>query len=103
MLRFLKKRWEQPRKSSQKPVPLENPTQQIIDTSADWGVDSDGEYRLRQISELMKPMGLIRLSGRYQPRKAFPDRDSEREGWGSTASRVEHFNPDSWVRGWQRK
>ena len=80
MLRFLEKQLKKPRKSSRKPVPLENPTQQIIDSGAKCGVDLDGEYLLRDISELMKQMGLIRLSPRHRPRKGFPDRDSEREG-----------------------
>ena len=60
MLRFLKKH----RKSSKQPTPLENPTHQITDTEAecggDCGEDPEGEYRLRERSELMRPMGLIR-------------------------------------------
>lgn len=59
MLHFLKKRLGKSRKSSQKLAPLENPTYQTIDTDAECGRDSDGEYRSGEISELMKPMGFI--------------------------------------------
>ena len=56
MVRFLKKLW----KPSKKPVPLENPTHQITDVSAERDRDSGGEYCSRKISELTRPMELIR-------------------------------------------
>lgn len=56
MLRFLKKH----RKSHKKPVPPENPTHQTTDISAERGSDLEGEYCLRKISGLIRPVGLIR-------------------------------------------
>jgi hypothetical protein len=53
MLRFLKKH----RKSSKKPVPPENPVNQTPDIGTGRGTDSEGEYRSRKISELIRPMG----------------------------------------------
>ena len=60
MLRFFEKHFRKSRKSSTNQVPLKSPTHRIIGTGAECGRDSDGEYRLRKISELMKPMGLIK-------------------------------------------
>jgi hypothetical protein len=45
---------------SRKQVPPENPTHQATDTNAERGRDSDGEHRSSKISELIRPMGLIR-------------------------------------------
>jgi len=57
MLRFLEKRF----KHSKKPVPPENPPHQTIDTSSG-GCDKnfEGGYHSKKISELVRPMGLIR-------------------------------------------
>ena len=61
MLRFLKKH----RKRFNKPVPPESPARQTADIGAEHGRgSSEGEYRSRKISELMRSMGLTRQ--RYQ-------------------------------------
>ena len=56
MLRFFKKI----RKPSKKPVPPENPAHQATDIGAGHGRDSESEHPSRKISELIRPIGLIR-------------------------------------------
>ena len=53
MLRFLKKH----KKSLNKPAPPESPARQTIDIGAKPGRDSEGEYRPRKISELIRSDG----------------------------------------------
>ena len=57
MLRFLKKHRKP--KPSKAPVPPENATHQIPNIGANSG-NPEGEHRSRKISELIRPMGLIR-------------------------------------------
>ena len=57
MLRFLKKH----RKSQNKSAAPRSPAHQIADTGAECGRDPKGEHR-RERSQLIRPMGLIRLS-----------------------------------------
>ena len=59
MLRFLKKS-RKSHKSSKKSIALETPTYKTADIGVE---DSDGEYLSRKISEVMRPMGLIRPLG----------------------------------------
>jgi hypothetical protein len=64
MLRFLKKH----RKSSKKPVPPENgPVHQPPNIGAGRDTDSEGEYRLRKILELIRPMGTDSTRGTQIP------------------------------------
>ena len=53
MLRFLKKHKKYPNK----PVPPESPARQTIDIGAKPSRDSEGEYRPRKISELIRSDG----------------------------------------------
>ena len=57
MLRFLKKH----RKLLNKSKPPQTPAHQTTNIGAENNRDSEGEYRSRNISELMRTMGLIRL------------------------------------------
>ena len=59
MLRFLKKHRKP--KPSKAPVPPENTTHQIPNIGANSG-NPEGEHHSRKISELIRPMGLIRPS-----------------------------------------